>query len=408
MSNPQFTEADLQQNLRVYGWVRMLSARVFLPLISIYLTQVAHLSLAQLGFLAVVAAVVSLIGNIPGGYYADRRTRRAALVTGSSLAALGTLAYIIWPSYPGAILATVLDSLGYSFMSGSGEALMHDSLVVRQKAGEYVKIIGRAASFAMVGNLVLVGLVPLTYTLDKRLPFLCGTIAYLVFIMMVLALHEPPRPAASAAARALSSRWRRLEHSLRQFVNRQTVWLFIAIGLLSAIYVAPVPFVNLAQVEMGMPPNLIGLMYAAASLVAAVGGWYLHHLNRLSFLSYALLDVAFAAAQPLAIGLTHNLMVVIVVFVATMAFWRFRNIIYQEQLLRAFGTSHHKATLVSIMGFFRDIQQLWLPMVFAASITAHGYYVGFTLSGFATLIVMPPLFVLAMSAWRRYTQPAQA
>ena len=409
MRQPSFSEADLQRNLRAYGWVRMLSARVFLPLIAVYLAQVAHLDMAQLGTLGVIAAAVSLVGNIPGGYYADHHTRRMALVTGSVLAALGTVAYVILPSYPGAILATVLDSLGYSFMSGAGEALMHDSLVARSQAQQYVKIIGRAASFAMTGNLVLVGLVPLTYSLDKRLPFLCGTIAYLVFIMMVLALKEPPRPAGAAASPAVAalSRPRRLERLLRQFVTRRTIWLFIAIGLLSSIYVAPVPFASLAQVDLGMPPNLIGLMYAAASLVAAFGGWYLHRLNRLSLLQYALIDIMFAAAQPLAIGIARNLVVTVPVFIATMAFWRFRNIIYQDHMLRVFGHSHHKATLVSIIGFFRDIQMLWLPLVYAFVIHSQGYYRGFTITALVSLVIMPPIFIFAMIGWRRF-QLAQA
>lgn len=142
-------------------------------------------------------------------------------------------------------------------------------------------------------------------------------------------------------------------------------------------------------------------MYATASLAAAGGGWYLHKLNRLSLMQYAGLDILMCTVQPLLIGFTRSLPLSILSMIITMAFWRFRNIIYQDQLLRHFGSSHHKATLVSIMGFFRDVQQLWLPVWFAAIITANGYYQGLSLIGGGILAVMPPVFILGIYLWRR-------
>lgn len=402
MSQLVFTEADLQRNLKVYGWVRMLSARVFLPLIAIYLSEVAHLSLAQIGVLATVAAVVSLVGNIPSGYYADRRTRRASLMTGSGLAGLGTLIYVIWPTYPGSIAATAIDALGYSFLSGAGEALMHDALVARERVKDYVKVMGRAQSFAMVGNVVLVGLVPLTYSLDKRLPFLCGTIAYLIFIIMASTLHEPPRPQIRPGSGVVpSTRVRRLEQALRQFVNWRTIWFLAALGLLGAVHTAPVPFLNLARIELGMPASYLGLMYAAGSLLAAAGGWYLHYLNRLPLMVYVCLDVAIATIQPLTIGLTRNIPLAVAAFIIAIAFWRFRGIIYQDQLLRYYGRNHHKATLISIMGFFRDLQMLWLPVVIALVIATQGYAAGLVTFGLVVALLMPLVMGVAFYIWRR-------
>jgi hypothetical protein len=58
------------------------------------------------------------------------------------------------------------------------EALIHDSLVVLDEVDNYAKIASRAQSLSLVGNAILVAVVPLLYPIDKRLPFVISFIAY--------------------------------------------------------------------------------------------------------------------------------------------------------------------------------------------------------------------------------------
>jgi hypothetical protein len=94
--------------------------------------------------------------------------------------------------------------------------------------------------------------------------------------------------------------------SLRQFVNRRSILLFISIGFLSAAYTSYVPFAQLTLKDMGLDPSLMGLMYAGASLLAAVGR-YVHLLNRISFLRYALMDTAIGAVYVFVLGFVRSL-----------------------------------------------------------------------------------------------------
>lgn len=403
-----FNDGDLAANLRIYNWVRVLQPRVFIPLTAVYWVQIGHLDLRQLGSLAVVAAIMGLIGNIPSGHYADRHTRRAALIIGALLAAMSTIATVVLPSYPGAILATSLDALGYAFMSGAGQALIHDSLHARAQTSQYVRIMGRAQSFAMTGNVVLVGIIPLSYGLDPRLPFLCGAIAYLALIATILRLHEPPRPQLNAGMVLATTPVRRLIQSLRQFVNRRSIAFFIALGLISALYSAPISFINIAQVDLGLPANLMGLLYAAGSVVAALGGWYLHYLRKLSLSAYALLDILMLVLQPLVIGLTRNLWLSMAAFAIVMGFWRFRNIVYQDHILRHFDRHHDKATLISVMGFFSDAQLLWLPLWFAHIMAGSGTLTGLTQIAVGIFVVMPAVMLGAIVRWEQRPRSSKA
>jgi hypothetical protein len=309
---------------------------------------------------------------------------------------------VLAPTFFGAIMATITDSLGYSFLSGAGEALMHDTLVAMGRVGDYIKVMGRAQSYGLIGNIVLISLVPMTYAIDKRLPFICGTVAVLCFIGVVGSLREPPRESLGAGVG--------LRRTMRAFVTRRTVLWFLAFGLISAQFTAQAPFNNLIFQDLGMPPALLGLVFGLGSLAGAVAGWLVHYLKRLSLLQFSLADVAIGCSSLVVIGVAHNLLVSIVVFFINMGFWRVRGIVYQDQLLRRFREHGHKATLVSTMAVFQDIFELWLPAVFVAAIGSYGLYGGFTVMGVGLGLTCTVLFVLAarlLNAGPALTEGAQ-
>ncbi len=387
----------IERNLRLYGWVKLLAMRVYLPVTAVYLVEVGRLTLAQIGLLGTIAAITTLVSTVPTGYFADRFTRKASLQTGTIALTISTLIYVVAPGFPGAILATILAFLGYSFLSGANEALIHDTLAEMGQPDNYVRVVGRAQSFGLTGNIVLVGLIPLTYSLDKRLPFILGTVASLAFTGVVARLVEPPRHGSALRHHNPAVD---LYRSLRGFIGRHTLALFMAIGLVSGLYLAGANFNNLIFKDLGLNPSLLGLMFAAASAVAAFGGWYVHHLRRLPLPAYAALDVAVACGFLLAIGISHNLWLGIVAFLINMGFWRFRKIIYQDQLLRRFPGSSNKATLISTMGFFESLNAAWLPFGFVAATDALGFYQGYIAVGVVAILALTITFILGFALLR--------
>lgn len=378
---------SLQHNIRVYGWIRMLMMRVFLPLTPIYLTQVGHVTIPQLGLLVSIYALTTLLVNVPTGYLADRWTRKATISTGATVLAAGALTYALFPGFPGAVAATMLEAIGYAVISGAAEALIHDTLVAQGKAHEYTKTLGHAQSFGLIGNVVLVGLVPLTYAINPRLPFFIGATLSATFVYLASTLVEPPR---LETVRIVDHN---IIHILRLFVNRNTVLFFVALGLLSSAYRSYTSFESLVMVDLGFRPELHGILFAVASVFGAINGRIIHHFKRLTLLQYSLFDLAVGSLLIIAIGVTRNLYVTMMCFVVGMGFWRVRSILYQDHLLGRFGNHRYKATLVSAIGFF-DSVHVWMPMIFALIMSYFGYYNGFIIIGSAIFTVTLPLFVI--------------
>ncbi len=394
---PKMNEKLLRKNVRLYGWFKIFNKRVFFPTTAIYLVDVGHVSLAGIGVITVVTAVVSLIAQMPTGYVADRYTRRLAMILGSVILALGAAVLAVWPSLLGGLLAGVLVGLGFAFISGASQALIHDSLEACGKTDQFIKIMGRAQSMGLLGNIVLIGLVPMTYTIDKRLPFALGIVAFVILLGIAWAFAEPQREQKPSGNRHAQE----IVTAMRTFVNRRTVVLFIAIGLVFGLYAAPMDYSNLVLKDLGLAPQYIGWVFSISSFVAAIGGYGLHHLQRFSFKTFMFLDILICCGFFVAIGLTHNLTVAIVAFLINVGFWRLRGILYQHYLLAIFKGTNHKATLISLIGFGEGVFVVLLPLLFAFAITHGGYYKGYAAIGVVMTLLLSGMTVVGMRTLHR-------
>lgn len=387
-----------KRNIQLFGILKIFTKRVFLPLTAIYLVEIGGLSLYQIGLLATISAIVSLLSEIPTGYFADRISRKTSMMTGGMLAALSTLVLAFRPDFTGAIVAVSIEAIGYSFLSGAAEAIIHDSLVIMKQPDNYAKVAGRAQSLGLIGNTILVSLAPLTYSIDKRLPFLIGTLAYSTLVLIASLFNEPPRVNKPRLHKSLVMD---LGLNLKLFVYRASVLVFLCVGIIGALHNTSGDFTNLIFKDQGINPSLLGFVFAASSIAGIVGGYFIHLLRNISLRIYAIMDVLIFGAYAISIGYFNNLWVTIVAFVICMGWWRLRSILYQHHLLKAYKTSHYKATLISTLSFFIRSNEVWLPFVYTAVITSVGFYAGYIWIGSASIILLVPMFILSTGVLQR-------
>ncbi len=275
----------------------------------------------------------------------------------------------------------IMEGLGYAFIMGSGEALVHDSLQVRDKLSTYTKVVSRIQSAALVVNAALLAVVPMTYAIDPRAPFAIGTLAYTSFFITTFFMGDVIKH------RQHKAKFKNLHVVLRA---RGAFLFALSFGMVGALFVSTSDMTNIAFKDLGINPAFLGWVFSAASIVGAFGGFFFHLVKHLRLGTYLFFDGVMMFVPFIAIYF-EALPFLIVSTVLSIAFWRYRQIYYQERLLRKFPKVP-KATLLSMLTNSQNIQSLWLPaaagfvMARVGIVTGFGYLAVFGL--FVTIIFL--------------------
>lgn len=129
-------------------WSALSEAVPLYPLYALLFAD-SGLSAAQISGLLVLWSAVGVVAEVPCGAWADRHSRRSAIVAAGVLQAAGHLLWITWPALGGFALGFVLWGVGGALSSGSIQALVHDGLGAAGAANRYAAVMGRAEAAAL-------------------------------------------------------------------------------------------------------------------------------------------------------------------------------------------------------------------------------------------------------------------
>ena len=167
-----------------------------MPLYPLYALLFADsgLSAAEISGLFVLWSTVGVAAEVPCGVWADRHSRRAALVLAGLLQAIGYLAWIGWPGLSGFALGFVLWGLGGALSSGSIQALVYDGLDQAGAPERYAGVMGRCEAAALAVQVPVAGAASVLF--DAGGYVLVGWASVGVCLgasALALGLPEPPR-----------------------------------------------------------------------------------------------------------------------------------------------------------------------------------------------------------------------
>jgi MFS family permease len=355
----------------------------------------AGFTISDIGFMAAFYSLVQLLAEVPTGYFADRIGRIKSIRIGAGLAALATIFYVIFHSKVGIFAGVFLEALGYSFMGGAGEALIHDSLVVKKQEHLYTKVLSKAQSASLIANAILLALVPMTYAVDARLPFILGTVAYLSLLGAALVMQD----LAGATSKEKMSL-----PDFSQIASRRNILIFaLSFGIISALYTSSTDMFNVAIKTYGIKPEYLGWIYGLSSILGALIGPYIHHLQGIHLSRYILLDLAMLLSLYIAAYTGSPILLSLTVIVAV-SFWRYRKIIYQSYLLTNYPTSL-KATLLSAMSNLEQLNSIWLPLAIAFVIHQTNLPIGLGIVGLFALAIAPIFYFSTQKFFKRDPLP---
>ena len=379
------------RNIKLYVFVRIFAKRVFIPLTAIYFIDTSGFTIREIGLLSAFFSLIQLLAEVPTGYFADRIGRVASIRVGAILAAFATTIYVYIHHKTGIYLGVMLEALGYSFLGGAGEALIHDSLVIKNKVADYTKVLSRTQSVSLIANAALIALVPMTYTINKTYPFVIGTLAYLLLFTFALFMHDVTRSVSVATHKF---------QGLTHIAGKRHLLLFaLTFGIIAAMYTSPSDMFNIALRDYGINVSLIGWVYALGSILGALIGPVFHHLRKLRLSSYLLIDVTSLLSVYLA-AFTRQPYLLVAAVIFGIGFWRYRRIIYQDYLLTIYPTKY-KATLISAMNNLEQLNAIWLPLLITSSVYYFGISRGLGLIGLFGLFIAPFFVYSTLRFFRR-------
>lgn len=368
-------EQKLEKNIGKYSWYKIFTKRIYLPLIAIQLVSVGKVTVGQLALITAVTSIVSLVLQLPGGYIADKWGNKRAVVFGATLASFSPLFYIFMPNFWGGMFASVLFFGSYAFQQGAIEAFIHDTLIGLKREKDYSKVMGRAQSYGLIGNVVLIAVIPATYTINNSLPFVLGFISLIIMTLLAASftnpiIDTPPHKKNPFAA-------------ARNIITAQNVILFVFAGIMTAVANQAPYFRELLFVNIGINVSLFGVILSLGSLLGAAMGFMIHLLDRLRPLSFYIFDLVLMSGCLVMIGISHNQILAIIGFTIFTAYGRVRIIIFQAKLLATI-THVYKATLISALNIFTSVAEVGVVFLLAQFIGIANYSIGYVLFGAAT------------------------
>jgi MFS family permease len=184
-----FPHTDLP-NVRYFYIVHLLSQSFFITAVWLFF-WLKFLNYEELGFIDGLAFLVGWFAEIPSGILADRYGRKPLIVLAGVCIAAGCVLQAEATSAPLFFVAESLYLIGFSFYSGSGEALLYDSLASEQNQSSiYENVLTAAISSALVVDFAAGILGALAYQLDEKLPFYLSAFVSVLFSLFALRLQE--------------------------------------------------------------------------------------------------------------------------------------------------------------------------------------------------------------------------
>ncbi|AIO18657.1 Inner membrane transport protein YdhC [Candidatus Izimaplasma bacterium HR1] len=348
----------------------------------------------EIGIFESVFHVSSLLFEIPSGMLADLIGRKQSRIIGVLL----YLVYVILIVYGNNVvligLAFIFCGASYAFESGSGEALIYDSLVMTNDQDKFMKINGnREIIFQLSSTLALLigGYLAL---MSYKLNFLVVFIAFTVALIPVLLMKETKQNSVKKHSNFNDLVYEHFVRSTKTVFNDKNLTFLIILGALLAAPVTSIFFyfqLYLSE-SLNYPEYLIGILLAVHSLAGALGGYLASRLEKkfqeklLLYIVPLLLVVSFWAIQ-----------VDLIVFVPFVLLGFLDSLLYivLSDYVNRIIPSEQRATVLSFSSFAFSIVMIIIFPILGAIAKYSSYKISFLiLAGLVSVLYVALLLVL--------------
>ena len=291
----------------LYGFLKNL--RFFEPYLYIYLIQVVHLNLFQIGTLFSIRGIIIYLFEVPSGIFADQYGKKTELMICFIFYIASFFFFFLGGSYAIVAVAMIFFGLGEAFRSGTHKAMIYSYLEQKGWFKYKTFVYGRTRSFSLIGSsLSAFAAIFLIIKLPRMQSiFLFSIIPYILDFLLIWSypksLNEPVETTISIK--------KFITHSIKQlknvFANRSLRKVVVSSSLFDAIFKVLKDYIQpiLKDIILVSGIYIVASMEAATQLKIILGliygvmyifsSWVSRNVYRLNpkFRSDKLMDISF-------------------------------------------------------------------------------------------------------------------
>lgn len=260
----------------------------------------------------IIYAFTVFLLEVPSGILADRYGRKTMLVLNGVLSAAEMAILLYANSFFAFGLAVLLSGIGKAFSSGSQNALLYDSLLMKQKQGTFEKLLGRLSVVDIIGSVAAaVSGSVLAHFWGFELNYMLSFASWVIVVFVSLSLKEPPM--VMKPEHELTGFLPYARQAMHFFKSKPVVILYcLSSSLLGACMVYLDEFMQLILDEAGVPVLFFGVVLSFTLLLQIPGNLIAYKLtSHFSYRTILLVIIAVNAAGYLAVYLTRNALCII-------------------------------------------------------------------------------------------------
>jgi MFS family permease len=291
----------------LYGFLKNL--KFFEPYLYIYLIQVVHLSLFQIGTLFSIRGIIIYLFEVPSGIFADQYGKKTELMICFIFYIASFFFFFLGGSYAIVAVAMIFFGLGEAFRSGTHKAMIYSYLEQKGWFEHKTFVDGRTRSFSLIGSsLSAFAAIFLIIKLPRmQWIFLFSIIPYILDFLLIWSypssLNEPIESTISVKKFFTYS----IEQLKNVFANKSLRKVVISSSLFDAIfkvlkdYIQPILkdlilisgiYIVVSMEAATQLKIILGLIYGVMYIFSSLVSRNVYRLN-FKFKSDKLMDISF-------------------------------------------------------------------------------------------------------------------
>lgn len=317
------------------------------------------MSLIEIGLIESVYQLACLVFGMPAGAISDILGRKVSLILGAIANILGFALILLSNDAIGFAAGFALNAISYVLFNGSSESLTYDSCKLVKKNVSYKKVYGNLIAISFIA--AAAGIAAGGFIANVSFEY----VYYATLIVMVLALIPAfmfieTRGVSSDGSVKKQGVVKLFKESIR--IVRTTPVILYLLVISATITIVDITIYQYCQKyfqDMSIPVYLIGIIFCADSIFAAIGAKFSYLLERFRTKDVLVLIPGVIVCSYILLAVTNNPLSVVFLYSGTImaiCFWPILS-----ELLNSRVPSENRATVLAFKG---QLSNLGIMVVF--------------------------------------------